>query len=66
MTTTRTTEPTTGETYTALAARYASAVNTVDEVLCILAPLIMADTEAREAAAVSLTRSGARLTPGLR
>ncbi|OLT55367.1 hypothetical protein BJF89_15805 [Corynebacterium sp. CNJ-954] len=30
--------------------------------LCILAPLIMADTEAREAAAVSLTRSGARLT----
>ena len=33
-----------------------------DEVLCTLAPLIVADTEAQEAAAVSLTRSGARLT----
>ncbi|MDN6705510.1 HNH endonuclease signature motif containing protein [Corynebacterium glyciniphilum] len=33
-----------------------------DEVLCTLAPLAVADTEAREAAAVSLTRSGTRLT----
>lgn len=53
-TSTYTTEPTTGITaLTALA-------DVTDEVLCTVTPLVIEDTEAEEAGAVSLTRRGSR------
>ncbi len=54
MTSTRTTEPTTGETYTALAARYASAVNTAE--LDLVAFLTTIPVDARHSTALAIRR----------